>query len=141
MSSRRGFTLIELLVVIAIIAILSAALMPALSSSLDRARVTECRSNLTHLAMALRMYYGDNAAYPATVEALGAAGLVSDDALLRCPRTGEYYYYVPPPPGAPLDSTLAACADPATPPGQRPHGFRQSLLVLEKSGKIGERGR
>jgi type II secretion system protein G len=140
-TSPRGFTLIELLVVIAIIAILSAALLPAISSSLDRARVTECRSNLTHVALALRMYYTDHGAYPRTLDALALTGLVTDDTLLRCTRTGAYYYYVPPPPGAPLDSTLAACTDPTTPAGQRPHDFRQSLLVLEKSGKIVEKGR
>jgi prepilin-type N-terminal cleavage/methylation domain-containing protein len=137
-TSPRGFTLIELLVVIAIIAIMSAALLPALSSSLDRARVTECRSNLTHLALALRMYYTDHGAYPPALEALTQAGLVSDDTLLRCTRTGAYYFYAPPSPGASLDSLLAACTDPSTPLGQRPHDFRQSYLKLEKSGKIAE---
>lgn len=137
----RGFTLIELLVVISIIAILSAALMPAVSSSLDRARVTECRSNLTQLALALRMYYNDYGAYPRELSALTAVGLVSDDTLLRCPKTGATYYYLPPPPRAPLDSALAACVDPRTPPGQRPHGYRESLLVLQKSGRLVEVGR
>jgi prepilin-type N-terminal cleavage/methylation domain-containing protein len=136
----RGFTLIELLVVIAIIAIMAAALMPAISSSLDRSRVTECRSNLTHLGLALRMYYTDYGAYPGELGALTRTGLVSDDALLRCTKTGAYYFYSPPPPRASLEDTLAACVDPATPPGRRPHAYRNSLLILRKSGRIAEMG-
>ena len=83
-TNNCGFTLIELLVVIAIIAILSAALMPAISSSLDGSRVTQCRSNLTHVAIALRMYYNDQGDYPPSLSALLDAGFITDDSLLRC---------------------------------------------------------
>lgn len=59
-SSRRGFTLIELLVVIAIIAILAAILFPVFAQAREKARSTQCLSNLKQLALACRQYADDN---------------------------------------------------------------------------------
>ena len=56
----KKFTLIELLVVIAIIAILAAILMPALSSARERAKASQCVSNLKSLATAVQSYTDGN---------------------------------------------------------------------------------
>ncbi len=56
---RRGFTLIELLVVIAIIAILAAILFPVFSQAREKARQTQCISNLRNIAMAAMQYVND----------------------------------------------------------------------------------
>jgi prepilin-type N-terminal cleavage/methylation domain-containing protein len=61
---KRGFTLVELLVVIAIIGMLAALLLPALQSSRERARQTNCKNNLHQFSVALIMYKDDHKDLP-----------------------------------------------------------------------------
>ena len=56
---RKGFTLIELLVVIAIIAILAAILFPVFAQAREKARQTQCASNLRQLGLGAMMYAQD----------------------------------------------------------------------------------
>jgi prepilin-type N-terminal cleavage/methylation domain-containing protein/prepilin-type processing-associated H-X9-DG protein len=67
-ANRDGFTLVELLVVIAIIGILAALLLPALSSSLGRARQIYCVNSVRQLGQALQQFIGENRAYPLSAD-------------------------------------------------------------------------
>ncbi len=58
-NTRRGFTLIELLVVIAIIAILAAILFPVFAQAREKARQTQCLSNLRQVGTAVMLYVQD----------------------------------------------------------------------------------
>lgn len=57
---RKAFTLIELLVVIAIIAILAAILFPVFAQAKEKAKQTQCLSNLNQMGKSLVLYLGDH---------------------------------------------------------------------------------
>jgi prepilin-type N-terminal cleavage/methylation domain-containing protein len=56
---KKGFTLIELLVVIAIIAILAAILFPVFANAREKARGSNCMSNVKNICTGLLLYIDD----------------------------------------------------------------------------------
>jgi prepilin-type N-terminal cleavage/methylation domain-containing protein/prepilin-type processing-associated H-X9-DG protein len=70
----QGFTLIELLVVIAIIALLMAALVPALGAAREYARAVACQSNLRQWGATFALYTEDHQGRLPT-DALGRSGI------------------------------------------------------------------
>jgi len=57
-AATRRFTLVELLVVIAILSILAGLILPALSSSRDRARLALCLGNIREVTL-MHLFYAD----------------------------------------------------------------------------------
>ncbi|MDR3708403.1 MAG: DUF1559 domain-containing protein [Capsulimonadaceae bacterium] len=72
----KAFTLIELLIVIAIIAILAAILFPVFATAREKARQTQCASNLKQIGLALTQYTQDY-----------------DETIIQGGYSGSYYSY------------------------------------------------
>lgn len=60
----RGFTLLELLLVVGVISILIALLLPAIQSSRELARRTQCAKNLMMIGIAVGNYQASNRVFP-----------------------------------------------------------------------------
>ena len=65
-SSRRqrGFSLVELLVVIAVLGILAGILLPAATGAIQKARVSQARSDLDAIVSAVKAFYGEYGRMP-----------------------------------------------------------------------------
>ena len=130
----RAFTLIELLVVIAIMAILVATTLPMIPAINDQARIGTCESRLQQLGVALRLYAEDYHQLPRSLGDLYTGRYIEQQSLLRCDKMGSEYVYTPVPLTAQRDQVIAACCDPATPSGQRPHRHGTVFVQLHLHG-------
>lgn len=87
-NKEKGFTLIELLVVIAIIALLSGIVLASLSSSRERAIVTNLRSNLSSLRTNAEIIRVEKRTYNS--QFIGSFTLTDDDCWTSGSDTMEF---------------------------------------------------
>ncbi|SHG66313.1 N-terminal methylation site-containing protein [Thermosyntropha lipolytica DSM 11003] len=83
----RGFTLIELIVVMAILAILALIAIPRFRASTESAKIRAVDANHRTIVSAAQLYYAENNAWPANLNALTAAnnGLLTASDLQNPP--------------------------------------------------------
>jgi prepilin-type N-terminal cleavage/methylation domain-containing protein/prepilin-type processing-associated H-X9-DG protein len=132
MPRRNGFTLIELLVVIAIIAILAAILFPVFAQAREKARQTQCLSNVKQLGTALIMYVQD---YDETLPQ--HAGDVGGDFLAPAATSNWAKAIVPYSKNASLLKCPSTPVDPrvAAPPATQPvASYQGNGVILSRTG-------
>src|SRR3954464_14769014 len=66
-SQEQAFTLLELLITLAVVSILATLLATAIHKAADRAKATECMSNLKQHGVALHSFVQDHSVYPLVI--------------------------------------------------------------------------
>ena len=70
LSKRSGFTLIEIILVVVIIGILAGIAIPRMGGKTEKAKISQAKSNITALGMAIQEYEMMNGEYPSSLEQL-----------------------------------------------------------------------
>lgn len=70
LNKRSGFTLIEIILVVVIIGILAGIAIPRMGGKTEKAKISQAKSNITALSMAVQEFEMMNGDYPSSLEQL-----------------------------------------------------------------------
>ncbi|MCF7818387.1 MAG: type II secretion system protein GspG [Kiritimatiellales bacterium] len=70
LSKRSGFTLIEIILVVVIIGILAGIAIPRMGGKTEKAQISQAKSNIAALSMAIQEFEMMNGSYPSSLEEL-----------------------------------------------------------------------
>ncbi|MDX1270187.1 MAG: prepilin-type N-terminal cleavage/methylation domain-containing protein, partial [Oceanisphaera sp.] len=70
LSKRSGFTLVEIILVVVIIGILAGIAIPRMGGRTEQAKISQAKSNITALGMAIQEFEMMNGEYPSSLELL-----------------------------------------------------------------------
>ncbi len=70
LSKKSGFTLIEIILVVVIIGILAGIAIPRMGGKTEKAKISQAKSNITALGMAIQEYEMMNGNYPSSLDGL-----------------------------------------------------------------------
>ena len=70
LSKRSGFTLIEIILVVVIIGILAGIAIPRMGGKTEKAKISQAKSNIVALGMAIQEYEMMNGDYPSSLDQL-----------------------------------------------------------------------
>jgi hypothetical protein len=102
----------------------------------DEARVSTCEARLAQIGVALRLYAEEYQEYPRGLADLYTGRYMEQESILRCDRQAQTYFYRKLPLAAGRDEVLAACCDPVTAAGSRPHRHHTLSVQLLVHGGV-----
>jgi len=70
LSKKSGFTLIEIILVVVIIGILAGIAIPRMGGKTEKAKISQAKSNIVALGMAIQEFEMMNGDYPSSLEQL-----------------------------------------------------------------------
>lgn len=90
LRSNGGFSLVELMIVIVIIGVLAAVAVPIYNNNVRKAKMSEADAALGSIRTQLRVYYGENGAYPVAASSEYVLGASWND-IKAGELTGAYF--------------------------------------------------
>jgi general secretion pathway protein G len=91
MRRRKGFTLVELMIVVLILGALAAVAIPRIMGGAVAAKANGCKTNIDLLNSQIELYYANNSAWPANLQAVTQDTDLFPDGEPICPVTDAVY--------------------------------------------------
>jgi type II secretion system protein G len=91
MRHRKGFTLVELMIVVLILGALAAIAVPRILGGAATAKANACHTNIDMINSQIELYYANNSAWPANLQAITQDTDYFPDGEPTCPVNDATY--------------------------------------------------